>query len=301
LNNASGSVWERNQVSGAWQPWYQVWTSAHDGAGSGLDADKLDGLDSSQLCRRVDLSSQVQQTSYRRSVIALCELTNVDVSLNSWSAGTIDFHRTNSLSYEARIDYSMAKKYNTTRPHFSAIYRGLPETSYRPCTFVYGGVKYGGIEFHYSAAEHNDVIWLGTGNFEPFGIDYYDIRGTVLNSEVNDSLNFSDPVISDHFYINSNKIWHAGNFTPFTKTTSAGSKTLSAFESCYFSSTGTATLPASVSVGDEVEITVGNFSSLVVARNGNNIMGLAENMTIDAPYSSVKLRYVGATNGWVIT
>jgi hypothetical protein len=50
-----------------------------------------------------------------------------------------------------------------------------------------------------------------------------------------------------------------------------------------------------------VEITVGNFSSLVVARNGNNIMGLAENMTIDAPYSSVKLRYVGATNGWVIT
>jgi hypothetical protein len=97
------------------------------------------------------------------------------------------------------------------------------------------------------------------------------------------------------------KVWHAGNFTPFTKTTSAGSKTLSAFESCYFSSTGTATLPASVSVGDEVEITVGNFSSLVVARNGNNIMGLAENMTIDAPYSSVKLRYVGATNGWVIT
>ncbi len=63
----------------------------------------------------------------------------------------------------------------------------------------------------------------------------------------------------------------------------------------------TITLPASPSAGWEVLITVGNFSNTIIGRNGQNIMSLAENMTIDSSYASVRLTYVDATRGWVIT
>jgi len=41
-------------------------------------------------------------------------------------------------------------------------------------------------------------------NFNIFGLDYYDTRGTVLNSEVNDSLNFDDVYWINTFRFNGN-------------------------------------------------------------------------------------------------
>ena len=63
----------------------------------------------------------------------------------------------------------------------------------------------------------------------------------------------------------------------------------------------TITLPASPSAGNEVEIVVGNYTGVVVGRNGQNIMGLAQNMTIDIAYAPVRLIFVDATRGWVIS
>lgn len=58
----------------------------------------------------------------------------------------------------------------------------------------------------------------------------------------------------------------------------------------------TVTLPASPSSADTVWITVANsLATNVIARNGNTIMGLSENMTIDAAYATVALRYVNST------
>jgi hypothetical protein len=66
-------------------------------------------------------------------------------------------------------------------------------------------------------------------------------------------------------------------------------------------STVTVTLPASPTISDTVYITVANdLSSNVVARNGNNIQGIAEDMTLDAPYASAQLRYTNPTKGWVM-
>ena len=61
----------------------------------------------------------------------------------------------------------------------------------------------------------------------------------------------------------------------------------------------TVTLPGSPSAGDIVWVTVGNGrTDNVIARNGQNIMGLAEDMTLNNQYTAVQLRFVDATRGW---
>lgn len=61
----------------------------------------------------------------------------------------------------------------------------------------------------------------------------------------------------------------------------------------------TVTLPADPGVGDPVWVTVANaLTTNVIARNGKTIMGVAENMTIDAGTATVQLRYVN--NDWKI-
>ena len=87
----------------------------------------------------------------------------------------------------------------------------------------------------------------------------------------------------------------------YNTTTTSTSKTLVNGEQCFVdTATQTLTLPASPSVGDNVRILVGNFTDTVVARNGSNIMGLAEDLTIDVAYLGITLVYADATNGWTM-
>lgn len=62
----------------------------------------------------------------------------------------------------------------------------------------------------------------------------------------------------------------------------------------------TMTLPANPSAGWEVAIQVGNFTNTNIARNGQNIMGLAEDMTIDITEITANLLYTDSTRGWRI-
>jgi hypothetical protein len=86
----------------------------------------------------------------------------------------------------------------------------------------------------------------------------------------------------------------------YTVSTTAINKTLSNRERCTVTASGlTITLPASPTAGFEVTITIGGtITNTVIARNGSNIMSLAEDMTIDKANVSVTLYYVDATRGW---
>lgn len=65
--------------------------------------------------------------------------------------------------------------------------------------------------------------------------------------------------------------------------------------------TATVTLPASPTISDTVWITVANdLTTNVVARNGKNIQGLAEDMTLNAPYAAAQLRFSDNTEGWIL-
>jgi hypothetical protein len=63
----------------------------------------------------------------------------------------------------------------------------------------------------------------------------------------------------------------------------------------------TLTLPSAPAVGSFVGVSnASNTTTCVIARNGSNIMSLAENMTIDVVDAGFTLYYADATRGWVI-
>lgn len=63
----------------------------------------------------------------------------------------------------------------------------------------------------------------------------------------------------------------------------------------------TVALPVSPAIGTQVTISVGPGDiTSVVDRNGQNIMGLAENMTINMANVSVTLEYIDTARGWTI-
>jgi hypothetical protein len=65
--------------------------------------------------------------------------------------------------------------------------------------------------------------------------------------------------------------------------------------------TTTVTLPASPAAGDVVWVTVENGRiDNVIARNGQNIESIADNLLLDDTQASLQLRYVNATIGWVL-
>ena len=68
-----------------------------------------------------------------------------------------------------------------------------------------------------------------------------------------------------------------------------------------FTANLTLTLPSSPTVGDRIGIANrSNVLTCVVARNGSNIAGLAEDMTVDVLNIGFELVYTGATQGWVL-
>jgi hypothetical protein len=87
-------------------------------ASTATNSDKVDNTHAYEFVTRVDLAGSVQTVSYRKSVIALCELTNTDMGLNSYSSGRITFHRFNELASTPMITVlvGMEKRYNTTSP-----------------------------------------------------------------------------------------------------------------------------------------------------------------------------------------
>jgi hypothetical protein len=66
-------------------------------------------------------------------------------------------------------------------------------------------------------------------------------------------------------------------------------------------SSTTVSLPASPSAGDLVWVTVENGrTDNVIARNGQNIESIADDLLLDDTQASLQLRYVNATIGWVL-
>lgn len=156
----------------------------------------------------IKLNGQLQISSYRRSVIALCELTNTNPNFNSYSIGTLTFHRSNGLESAVKFDFAIEKRHDIEGYNIS--YLTLAKVSFAngitPCIFTYNGVKYGGIEIFFADAELSYIDFYGVTNFNIFGLDYYNQQtSTALVDEVNNSLSYDTNLIIISEGLSSNK------------------------------------------------------------------------------------------------
>jgi hypothetical protein len=68
-----------------------------------------------------------------------------------------------------------------------------------------------------------------------------------------------------------------------------------------FTANLTLTLPASPTIGDRIGISNrSDVLTCVIARNGKNIAGIAEDMTVDVLNIGFELVYANTTQGWVL-
>lgn len=164
--------------------------------------------------KKVNLRGQCQKTSYRKSVIALCELKGPNISFNSYSIGKLIFHRDNGLTGSMFVDIAVENYYSGDMTMSGSMLESTVVGSIRLCTFIHGGKNYGGVEFFFSDAEFQTVEFLGSSNFAIFALDYTDSRTgqPVLNVEVNNSLNFTDKIrkVGELKY-NNYKVYHTNS------------------------------------------------------------------------------------------
>ena len=108
--------------------------------------------------------------------------------------------------------------------------------------------------------------------------------------------------ISGNTVINDSRELGSALVSAYDSVTAGGTASLSnRTVYCVTSDSQTITLPGSPAAGNEVVIINGGaFTATTVARNGSNIMSLAENITLDKEYAAMTFIYIDATRGWVV-
>lgn len=107
--------------------------------------------------------------------------------------------------------------------------------------------------------------------------------------------------ISGTNVINNDKQLDTGLVSAYDTVTSSasGATVTNRTVYCVTADSQTITLPASPTEGNEVVIINGGaFTGTVVGRNSSNIMGLAEDMTLDKNYAAMTFIYIDGTSGW---
>lgn len=102
---------------------------------------------------------------------------------------------------------------------------------------------------------------------------------------------------------NTGSLSVAGNSTLAGLTQSVISTNTDAVVGTYYTLTAslTLTLPASPTAGQVVSFSnLSGTTTCVIGRNGNKIMALSEDLTLDSAQARGALIYTGATNGWVL-
>ena len=152
--------------------------------------------------------------SFIRTVIPLINIDNTNNSLTSYFVGDIRAFRNNGLFSAFSASVSISKKYNAEGIFYYWLNYGYPPETFKPCTFIYNGKKYGGFEFKLSSAEAHvmEISGLFAGTFIPFSIPFYDDENkTVINAEVKNSIEYTSAIESGTPLYNGKKIWKQGD------------------------------------------------------------------------------------------
>jgi hypothetical protein len=140
---------------------------------------------------------------------------------------------------------------------------------------------------------------ITTNNLLNVVLKFADESSTVTSIPLGGTLKFNGATLSgDTLEITGGTSWQAEKTSGFTAVAGEG----------YFCNTTsgafTVTLPGSPTLGDEVSIVdasgTADTNNITINRNGNNIQGSAENLTISVERAAFTLVYFNATQGWIL-
>ena len=107
--------------------------------------------------------------------------------------------------------------------------------------------------------------------------------------------------VGDVSVIDSNRKLTSGLVSGYDRVNAGGSITAINRSVRYLTSDNqVVTLPGGPSAGNEVVVAVGNYTNCRIARNGQRIMGIAEDLTIDQAFAGIRLIFIDSTRGWVV-
>lgn len=198
-----------------------LWHSGNDGSESGLDADLLDGYQSTSFNLATNLGACEDYGVY---VIGLMQITDYTTAGNM-ANGTLIFIRQNGNNPAQKIIYSLSTRHGSNNVRFG--YLTLSTNIYvQPCTFTYNGKKWAGFQVSSASSYSSGVVCVRDGlrlgeRSTPFLLKYgVSNTGAVINSEVNSSvvINGADIIESG---VHSNAFF--GNASSATKLATARS------------------------------------------------------------------------------
>lgn len=207
-----------------------------------------------------------------------------------WSATNVNFQVPAAIQF--RTDNCILKGLSTPAVATDAATKGYVDASIAAVTTTSTRAVYtataGQTTFAIAYAVGNIDVWRN-GVKQRNGVDFTATNGT--------SVVFTSGVALDDVI----DIVAYGAYTPAPAVQVVGTNT-QAVRDCLYVLTAslTLTLPASPAVGDTVRVSnLSGTTTAVVARNGQPIQALAEDLTIDSLNAAITLVYADATRGWV--
>lgn len=243
---------------------YGVWHAGLQGSGSGLDADLLDGYQSTSFNLATNLGACEDYGVY---VIGLMQITDYTTEGNM-ANGTLIFIRQNGNNPAQKIIYSLSTRYGSNNVRFG--YLTLSTNIYvQPCTFTYNGKKWAGFQVSSVSSYQSGVVCVRDGlrlgeRSTPFLLKY-GVSNTraVINSEVNSSvvINGADIIESG---VHSNAFF--GNASSATKLATARSIWGRSFD-------GSGDIRGNIIVGDAIihGSVTSNNTRFISSDNASNI------------------------------
>ena len=207
-----------------------------------------------------------------------------------WSATNVNFQVPAAIQF--RADNCILKGLSTPAVATDAATKGYVDASIAAVTTTSTRAVYtataGQTTFAIAYAVGNIDVWRN-GVKQRNGVDFTATNGTSVVFTSGVALNDVIDIVA------------YGAYTPAPAVQVVGTNT-QAVRDCLYVLTAslTLTLPASPAVGDTVRVSnLSGTTTAVVARNGQPIQALAEDLTIDSLNAAITLVYADATRGWV--
>ena len=207
-----------------------------------------------------------------------------------WSATNVNFQVPAAIQF--RTDNCILKGLSTPAVATDAATKGYVDASIAAVTTTSTRAVYtataGQTTFAIAYAVGNIDVWRN-GVKQRNGVDFTATNGTSVVFTSGVALNDVIDIVA------------YGAYTPAPAVQVVGTNT-QAVRDCLYVLTAslTLTLPASPAVGDTVRVSnLSGTTTAVVARNGQPIQALAEDLTIDSLNAAITLVYADATRGWV--